>query len=292
VGTRTQRTVPERIDKVGVEEHSRQPHFPSNGESHPLHVGADHTLASGERHLGQRAAHAAKMAPLSSYDCRNTCYAIADWTPITALGAVTEGQSSLYIGSLNCPPARCGTTTYHIGNALWLIDNNTEGPSCRFGLCWVEVGDVSFPYTTSITDYDYYWAANDPSQGYRIDYGDSITSDIGEFSNLSITNTGGNSWSIFASSYTYGTGVSKSLTNVLVVDHVEIGLELYDYTTGANPASAGNSHFLKTGWTQGGSFGYVPNQGNDTVNAPAYGHWQVAPAPGNQGGNWLTSCGC
>jgi hypothetical protein len=240
-------------------------------------------------------AHAAKAAPLSSYDCRSHCYALTTWQFIAH--TLTGAKSTMLVSSLSCPPSRCyngGGDPYHIGDTMWLIDEGTEGPSCWMYLCWVEVGDVSFTYSTSDTRYYYYWADNRPGiENYHIHYDQTIADDIGETSNLYINQASSNSWSVSASSYTYGTGISDtSRSNAMVPDHIEVGLELFDYTTGANPASAGTSHFTNNQWINGSSYYYENIQENDTVDPPAYGNWDVLPENSSTGGNWRTSCGC
>jgi len=244
---------------------------------------------------------AAAPATLADYDCvtYGHCYAIVTWP-----GTVTGTETTMTVVALYCDQYHCNTQMnyhYHLSDEMWLVDTTHQAPNCLFGVCWIEVGQAAFPMTPNSNSDVYFWAENRPGMVYLEHPGNVTYYDFGYTTNLSITPSGSGAWSISASSHTYGNGLVGSTTsanNSMQPDTIRIGMELYDYCGYcSDPAYAPSSDFTYNQWSNNSPFFYqgadYPNKGQDYLQyPPPKGYWNVIPAPGTNGGDLVTYCGC
>ncbi len=218
-----------------------------------------------------------------AYSCTSGhCYAVDNWA-----GGVTGAATDITVRGLGAPDNGQGFIT----NELWVF----QYP----GTYWVEEGITVGPSQGHPCTADcYFWADSRPGSSYYEHWLESVPqTDYGKSTTFSISTgyAGENTWNVDLQGYN-GSFTELSQNNSMSPNYIQIGGEL----EGSSGGYALEAHYTNNYWSNDyNTFNYQTGPGNQgTVDGSANGApwneagWANSPYPGNNGGDWVTACGC
>ncbi|HEX5165936.1 MAG TPA: hypothetical protein VFV93_11115 [Thermomicrobiales bacterium] len=219
--------------------------------------------------------------------CGN-CYGTAFW-----YGNVNGADARIKMDDLLS--ATSSNTNYHVGNTLWVTDTDIGSQTCFTGGIYAHTGWVEIGYEARANTYIFYTADCRPNGSFaRWPLASVQVTDYDAANYFEIFNSGYNQWyvSVTADSGLYD---QNWYSNSIQPNMIEIGIEAAGSSLHADRANFTNNRYIQ-GPNRYYQFGHDSQNttllGNPGSGNPPRSRWVTTPAPGNNGGNWTTSCAC
>lgn len=242
-------------------------------------------------------AHADYKCSTSTY-----CYGLNQWSSFTETWTTINGSTTFgTIVPMTCS-GYCTHTTDHISNYLWLRDDLSGNPCPEGGHnpngCWIQVGerDTFFPTPTPHVATMYYYDTLDATNGGRYTMHNVAgvpSADYGSALLLTITGNSPPSNFFYVEICTPRFCPGFAYIVDMIATTVTPDITLIGEEVRGTVGSAGLAHYTHNEWydsTVTSHFFTDSGQYSPFNTSPPSAMWAVLPAPGNDGGDFITSC--